>query len=973
MSSAAERFARPLPTRFRLVGVRAALVVVAGMLLAVALQAAPSRFCQGNNVQVVGGAVQLEQQWRSVFVEGFEDGFGRWQFNNFEGRLSLDVAEGGEPGKCLRLTNRGKGGDTAFELSSSPIPVSGARRCRLAFLWRAKRSMVQLIGHKGLYETQLQWLDGQGKVLGASPFTLGEQSTAWQRGGLLVAIPEGAASAVIRLGCDAPNLESEEWLEFDSLTLEIQDGTCPFVEAGEFTSRPLLVAEETREVSWAAETPPATELDVVVASAPDAAGMPGAWSEFLGPDGTRTTTFSAPGALPAVHAGRPWLRCRVSLRTRDPRQTPSVGSLTLGVLTDGPWEGPDQTPPTLTERSATRTGDAAAPIHFTLTDETGVDLSTVRVTLDGTDITAALTRADERYTYTPPQALQPCLPDWSLAAWRFSNHLNALMLSSAEARLAGAAPGVRLQRDAGEIDTAFGLESPDLPIQAGATYRLTYWSRHALDLRGAMDGKGTFAGGLIWLDDKLLPLGERVPLDLGPASPDWQAGGAEAVAPAGAIWVRVAFGLDQPNLHSGAFVDLAEVVLDGPRAALPADRPNLHRITVRAADLAGNRLERTWYLLVRPPRTSGLVTVRADGAVLIDGAPFFPIGLYAVWKKPFNDNSFDKAFADLHAAGFNLAHTYSSSRGTDFAEFYAAAARHGIRLYVASGAGANCVRIETVLADVIREEAQPALLAWYLADDTATYVTSHDLGRLSAAIHDVDPAHITVQADATGAPASSHYRDYVGSTDGFMPELYPVRQESAGVPQIIADMKTTLGDLDAAGTRRKTIWAIIQYFQGWGWERYPTRAELWAMSYLSIIHGANGITWYTYGGAGKNHGVTDSPETWATICALAGELAQLQEVLLEPTPPQPPPAVVAAGPALDALGQDSISQLLKTHADKHYLLVANSAAETVTCHLPVGAVGRVQTPFEGRDIAADADGITDTFAPYAVHVYVWGP
>jgi len=175
----------------------------------------------------------------------------------------------------------------------------------------------------------------------------------------------------------------------------------------------------------------------------------------------------------------------------------------------------------------------------------------------------------------------------------------------------------------------------------------------------------------------------------------------------------------------------------------------------------------------------------------------------------------------------------------------------------------------------------------------------------------------------------------------------------------------------AMDQRRKTIWPIIQYFEGWGWDRYPTRAELWAMSYLALIHGGNGITWYTYGGQGKNHGVTETPETWATICALATEIAQLQEVLLAPPPPQPPAALVTAGPSADALGQPCISQLLKAHGGKHYLLAANSAAAPVSCRLRVGAVGRVQTPFEGRDIVADADGFSDSFGPYAVHVYVW--
>jgi len=446
------------------------------------------------------------------------------------------------------------------------------------------------------------------------------------------------------------------------------------------------------------------------------------------------------------------------------------------------------------------------------------------------------------------------------------------------------------------------------------------------------------------------------------------------VAPAAARSVRIWFGFDSPNFRDGAYLDLADVILDGPRPERPPEgRPNLHQIAVDAVDVAGNSLAQSWYLLVRPPHTQGVVSVREDGATLIDGQPFFPIGLYAVWKKPFNDNSLDKAFADLRAAGFNLAHTYSSARGPEFAEFYTAAQRHGATLFVASAAGANCARIGTVLADVVREGSQPALLAWYLADDTASHVSSAELGSLFAAVHDVDPAHITVQADGVGSPPSSRCRAYVEATDGFLPELYPVREGSAGVPQIIADMKTVQADLAATGARARAMWAIVQDFQGWGWDRYPSRDELWAMSYRSIIHGARGITWYTYGGWGDNHGVTDTPERWATLCALAGELSQLQAALVEPTSEQPPPPEVLAGPAQDSLGQPSISSLLRLHAGKAYLLAANSANAEVSARFQTGAAGVVTLPFEGRTMAADGKPFADTFHAYGVHVYVWSP
>jgi len=288
--------------------------------------------------------------------------------------------------------------------------------------------------------------------------------------------------------------------------------------------------------------------------------------------------------------------------------------------------------------------------------------------------------------------------------------------------------------------------------------------------------------------------------------------------------------------------------------------------------------------------------------------------------------------------------------------------------------------VDEVLYDVVREEAQPAVLSWYLADDTSGHVGAEQLRSLTEAIHDVDPSRITVQADGVGAPpagspagAPSRYNPYVASTDGFLPELYPIRDDTDnGVPQIITDMQATTKDIAAGGSPR-TIWSIIQYFQGWGWPRYPTREELWAMSYLSIIHGAHGITWYTYGGWGENHGVTDNPEVWGNICALAGELSKLQDILTERTGPQPEPAEVLEGPAQDAQGHPSISLLMKEHQGKHYLLAANSSRARVEARLklPAGPGIALTLPFEGRTVTGTPDGLKDTFGPYAVHVYEW--
>lgn len=184
-------------------------------------------------------------------------------------------------------------------------------------------------------------------------------------------------------------------------------------------------------------------------------------------------------------------------------------------------------------------------------------------------------------------------------------------------------------------------------------------------------------------------------------------------------------------------------------------------------------------------------------------------------------------------------------------------------------------------------------------------------------------------------------------------------------------MKLIGDDLRRSG-RKAPIWAIIQDFEGWGWQRYPTEAETRVMTYLAIIHGATGMTYYTYGGTGKNHGVTHDPQVWAALKRLARQLADLHDVLVQRDPPQTQQIQVLSGPPTDGLGYPAVSTLLKEHQGRRYLLAANSSRGAVRARVNAGVeAGPVQVMFEDRRLTAKAGVWDDDFAPYAVHVYAW--
>ena len=389
-----------------------------------------------------------------------------------------------------------------------------------------------------------------------------------------------------------------------------------------------------------------------------------------------------------------------------------------------------------------------------------------------------------------------------------------------------------------------------------------------------------------------------------------------------------------------------------------------HTVQVTVADTLGNsRTSQKCFLIGESPATDH-VTLRDDGITLINGKPFFPIGLYAVCKREFNGMNFDVAFKGLKDAGFNFAHTYGNSYDP---EFLAAAEKYGLKLWV----GARFPGQK--LLEIGRHH--PSVLAWYLGDDTSAHISPEEETDYHDAVKAVDPNTLTTQAD----PLTPQYSDYVNATDTFMPEIYPVRADKGDptdrtcVAITIQDMQGVADAMRKYGNgMRHACWPIIQYFKGWsGWKHFPTREQLFAMSFAAIIQGAHGITWYTYRGFNENEGVTSSPERWKNICDLAGRLSELSPILVERTPEQLPPTTILSGPTVDPLGKNpSVTHLLKRHGDSRYLFAVNAATETVRARFTLPKnVNQAEVLYEPRKLTVAGKALEDTFEPFAVHIY----
>ena len=485
--------------------------------------------------------------------------------------------------------------------------------------------------------------------------------------------------------------------------------------------------------------------------------------------------------------------------------------------------------------------------------------------------------------------------------------------------------------------TAWELRGAQFAVTPGERLSVTVKARGTVEQMFAPNGfKGLYMTCVRWYgaDGKEL-VGRHTGFGLDLVPSVWQYSFARMTVPKGAATARVTLGADTPNITAKDEIAIASVTAE----AFPAE------------GVAGTSL-------------------RADGTVLVDGKPFFPIGIYGVRKNDFNGQSFDRAVADLKALGFNTVQRHGVLPKEDYEEFLAAVEKHGMMTFT--------MPVSNYAKDIFTEGTvrdyrdRKCILAWYLADDTSSYAKPETVALRRDIVRQLDPDRLTLQADAEMLDDRfDRYAAYVHATDVFLPELYPCRSKQASgaeVASVVRDMELIRADIRAAGNPVKSVWPIIQHFDGWGWERFPTFAELRAMSWASIVHGGRGIVWYTYGsGNPKNRGVTADPQYWKEIGAVCGEIAAVQNDLLALDAERQPSVRVTDGPEEDALSQPSVSCLLKTGGEP-LLVAANASTNAVTALIGVSGYAHVEVLGEGRTLDA-AKVLSDVFEPYAVHLY----
>jgi hypothetical protein len=339
------------------------------------------------------------------------------------------------------------------------------------------------------------------------------------------------------------------------------------------------------------------------------------------------------------------------------------------------------------------------------------------------------------------------------------------------------------------------------------------------------------------------------------------------------------------------------------------------------------------------PELGVTVYTRADGTLMVNDEPFFPIGMYHTsWYGTVEGRL--AALQNMAAAGFNLIHPQFDKDDTPFLD---QAAALGVYVQI-GGLGENWQRV------VNTYKSHPALMGWYIGDDAEDHYTPEEIQAKHDGVKALDPNHVT----SIGIYDPDRFGPYITIPDIACACVYPVdRRPLSRVDQVLSE----------ADTCGQSILGVPQAF-AWPDERPPTSVELRNMTYQMLINGVKGLLYYTY--FDGNWNIEDHPDLWAELIAMIPEFKALSSVYMDGTRTK-----------INDTGAQDVFAAQWIYENQSYVILVNTSDQTrdVSFSLPSAITGELQPMFAGRpDGLVYADGVlSGSIVPLEVHVYEIGP
>lgn len=374
-------------------------------------------------------------------------------------------------------------------------------------------------------------------------------------------------------------------------------------------------------------------------------------------------------------------------------------------------------------------------------------------------------------------------------------------------------------------------------------------------------------------------------------------------------------------------------------------------------------LQETRHEIVRLPNSfRPKAAVDEHQRLLLDGKPFFPLGMY--W------GGIDEADLKLYAdSRFNCLMPYGapSQSQMDLAH------KHGLKViytikdcYAGLPGCPASIKTEADEEPRIRETLRqfrnhPALLAWYLNDE----LTQGYVPRLEAHqrwVEEEDPHHPTWAVLCQLGEVGNCLRtfDVIGT------DPYPIGQ---GQPPSMAGAWTleTLRQVASA----RPMWQVPQAHNLGNYMaeadkkkgRTPGYDEKRSMAWQCICEGAMGLVFYSWFDVKRNPDVPFEAQ-WRDLKKIAAEIDRAAPALLSVEPA--PPVTAQCRPAEPRW----LHWRVHSRGGKLRLFAVNNGDAEGEATFTIGRqIKAVTVPAEKRDITPEGDGFKDTFKKLEVRMY----
>jgi hypothetical protein len=362
--------------------------------------------------------------------------------------------------------------------------------------------------------------------------------------------------------------------------------------------------------------------------------------------------------------------------------------------------------------------------------------------------------------------------------------------------------------------------------------------------------------------------------------------------------------------------------------------------------------------------------IDARRRLVLDGEPFFPLGMYWGAVKPDEIAIYAKSpfnclmpYADIGRAGLDLAQSNGLRVIYSVKDLYEG--HRGLRSREAADAAVR----KTV--ESLRDH--PAIAAWYVNDEFPL-TRLDELSARQRLMEELDPGRPTwsvlYQID--------DLRGYLPTADALGTDPYPI---PATPPRRALEWtRTSVG----ATFDTRAVWMVPQVFNWASYrttpeerakQRAPTLDEMRSMAWSCIAAGADGLIFYSWfdlwrmdkplGAGGRAETRDPFEDRWRDVTAMAAEIRAFMPVLLSD---EPAPAVTAAG------APDTVAWRAFRHGGKPHVLCLNAhESEAADVCLKIDGVSRVARVVQGP---APAPGPWDgrlSLPPLAVTILELAP